>query len=708
MLFKSHLFYAAQLGLACLFVSAVPLRAQSAAEDIVIVAQPLSGLNKSGQAGTSILSQARLAKLPYDRLDAALSAQSSFSLFRRIPSLSANPTIQGATLRGIGPNGAGRANVLLDGAPLNDPFGNWVNWSAIPVSSLNEVLIERGGRPLSGGAGALSGQIALETAVRERGQTLSLAGSTLAGFNGALSHASQHGDTQVIASVSGGRRDGYILIPERQRGPADVSTESYNAAANFKIAVPISSGWRAALQLRGFTEGRDNGLAGAVNSTDGFDGSLRLTRTSGSNGGQDSSAESGQWGADILLYGQVRQFENLFTATDAARAETRPVLDQFSVPAHAVGARVQFDRHWRSGSQTLLLGQFDAKSGETREAFRNLGAGFTRERRAGGNQQLYGLGVLHREQLLETVRLNAGVRVDISRLSDGARTEIDTVSGAVLRDDEFAARSDTEPNGELSLVWTPQPAWQLNARGYTGYRMPSLNEFFRPFRVGNDITEANPLLENERLRGVDIGIAYEPLSGQFVRLTLFRNWLKDAVANISIAGTAGGFIAPCGFVPSGGSCRQRGNLEQVSIAGVELETGLQITKALRMEGFYGYTDATVDAAPAAPQVQDNQLPQVPRHRASLSVFWAPIAAPVTASAIVRGQSAQFDDDLNIRRLDGFITLDGSIQWQVMRRLSLRAAVINLLDVEIEAGKTATGLITRGQPLTASLALQLNF
>lgn len=668
-------------------------------EQLVIISEPLNSLQASGAASTQVFTQSDLAALPYDRLDAALAAQSSFGLFRRTPSIAANPTIQGATLRGIGPNGAGRAAVLLDGAPLNDPFGNWVNWSALPLGTISQVILERGARPLGGGPGALSGLIALESGQHRAGQRLLLSGTTLEGFDAALTHAGQVGQADIVASANGGRREGYILLPDSQRGPADVPTASYNAALNLKIGLDIGGGWRTALQLRGFTEGRDNGLDGAVNSTDGFDGSVRLFRP---------ATQDGKWGVDILAYGQVRQFENLFTAVDAARETTRPVLDQFSVPAYGTGLRSQLQRRWSAASETTVFLQLDRKSGETREAFRNFGAGFTRERRAGGQQMLYGAGVLHTQRLTRQIALEAGLRIDSAHLRNGSRVETDRSTGAVLREDTFDARAEAQPGGEIALVWTPAPAWHLSTRGYTGLRMPSLNEFFRPFRVGNDITEANPMLDNETLTGVDIAGRFEPVSGQFIDITLFYNWLEDAVGNISIPGSDGGVIAPCGFVPTGGSCRQRGNIDRIGIFGAELQLGLRLSKTIRVTAFYGYTDASVTRDDAAPQLAGNRLAQVPRHQGSVTALWQPAALPLRASMSLRGQSRQFEDDLNQRALQGFAAVDASAQWAVSDALTLRVDVINMIDTQIEAGRTATGLITRAQPFTASVGVQFDF
>jgi outer membrane receptor for Fe3+-dicitrate len=78
------------------------------------------------------------------RVDEALGETPGVSLFRRTSSLSANPTTQGISLRAIAPSGAGRTLVLLDGAPLNDPFGGWVIWSQLAPESLGGIDIVRG------------------------------------------------------------------------------------------------------------------------------------------------------------------------------------------------------------------------------------------------------------------------------------------------------------------------------------------------------------------------------------------------------------------------------------------------------------------------------------------------------------------------------------------------------------------------------------
>src|SRR6202000_1571000 len=98
------------------------------------------------------------------QIDDALKDVPGLSLFRRDSSLNANPTTQGVSLRSIAPSGAGRALVTLDGVPQNDPFGNWVIWSALPAEDLGEAQVVRGAGSGPYGAGALTGVISLDEA----------------------------------------------------------------------------------------------------------------------------------------------------------------------------------------------------------------------------------------------------------------------------------------------------------------------------------------------------------------------------------------------------------------------------------------------------------------------------------------------------------------------------------------------------------------
>src|SRR5215471_6708955 len=100
-------------------------------------------------------------------VDDVLRQVPGFSTFRRSSSLFANPTSQGVSLRGVGASATSRSVVLLDGIPMNDPFGGWVYWARVPRQAIEAMEISNGGfSDLYGGA-ALGGVVNLKTRTGE-------------------------------------------------------------------------------------------------------------------------------------------------------------------------------------------------------------------------------------------------------------------------------------------------------------------------------------------------------------------------------------------------------------------------------------------------------------------------------------------------------------------------------------------------------------
>src|SRR3546814_1957564 len=104
---------------------------------------------------------------PYTTLfRSVLRDAAGFHQFRRSDSRSAHPTSQGASLRGLGGNASSRALVLLDGVPVADSFGGWIDWPSLDPRRLGYVRVTRGGGAGPFGSGALAGTNELASAAR--------------------------------------------------------------------------------------------------------------------------------------------------------------------------------------------------------------------------------------------------------------------------------------------------------------------------------------------------------------------------------------------------------------------------------------------------------------------------------------------------------------------------------------------------------------
>src|SRR5256712_9110138 len=110
-------------------------------EPVVVTVTRIEQKAGDAPASVTVLTRDDIRLSASQTVDDLLRQVPGFSLFRRSSSLVTHPTSQGVSLRGIGPSGASRALVLLDGVPINDPFGGWVSWNKIPLQAIEQIEV---------------------------------------------------------------------------------------------------------------------------------------------------------------------------------------------------------------------------------------------------------------------------------------------------------------------------------------------------------------------------------------------------------------------------------------------------------------------------------------------------------------------------------------------------------------------------------------
>ncbi len=231
--------------------------------------------------------------------------------------------------------------------------------------------------------------------------------------------------------------------------------------------------------------------------------------------------------------------------------------------------------------------------------------------------------------------------------------------------------------------------------------MPTLNELFRPFRVGADATAANPDLDPERLAGAEAGIDYA--KGSFsLSLTGFVNRLKDAIANVSL-GRGPGTFPGVGFVGAGGTYSQRQNVDAVKVRGVEARITWADGPWIVSAGA-SVTRARIDASGAARFLDGLRPAQTPKFSGTLAAGWQ--QGGKGAQVILRRVGGQFDNDLNTDLLKAATTIDAFASWPLTQRVQLVARAENLTDALVMAGINGDGSTERATPRTLWLGLRL--
>lgn len=671
------------------------VRAQEAvSEAIVVRADRLPNAEATAPFSVQVVTRDELKRAPQLRLDDILRSEvPGFNLFRRNSSRTANPTTQGVSLRNFGPNGAGRTLVLLDGIPLNDPFAGYVLWSQVPSASIGNVLVNPGGGAGLFGNSALAGTIYLLSERPEKNAAFAEANvGTRDTYSGSFGGYLVSGGASFSILAERFSTGGYPVLQADQRGPVDnhasADSELLQAGGEFRIA-PDST---LRLQARRFHEDRGNGTIGTMNETIGGDLSgLWTTRI------PQLEAE-----LEIGTYYQRRKYRSTFSSVNATRDLETPALDQFDVPANAAGGSAVWSMRF-ADSHRLVVGA-DGRwiEGETNEAFRRIGDEFTRLRNAGGRQLFIGAFAEETWTMTPSVTVVGGVRADHWQLFDGMRNEFDRGTGAATLSTAFADRSGWSWNGRLGVSASVTQKLTWRAAAYTGFRVPTLNELYRPFRVGNDVTEANAALNPERLLGGETGVEWRPHASIRLASTVFLNRLNDAIGNATIAFGPGTFD-PGGFIPEGGVLRQRRNVGVVIAPGAELKAEWDAAAWLTFKATYLWTEPTIHSSDE-PAIVGNLLAQTPEHALTGRVEWRPQARWfVTAQA--RYNDRQFEDDLNSRELAPFVVIDMAASYDFSNAVSAALKLENLFDTEIETGKSADGLVSIGAPRLLTLQLQ---
>ena len=663
------------------------LLAAQATPDIVVTGRGLQAPAGEEVFSTQVIDRDRLTSSASGRLEDVLRDVPGFQLFRRSDARSANPTSQGATLRALGGNASSRLLLILDGVPQTDPFGGWVSWPAYDPERLGEARVTRGGGSGVQGPGALAGTIELASATPDELQGLSarLAYGSRDGFDAHAGMGLGLGAGFLALSGAWQRGDGFIPVVSGQRGPADRPSPYEQSSVALRGVAPLPGGTELQASALAFSDDRERGTALSEIRTRGADASLRLVGR--------------RWSA--LAYVQTRDFYNSFAGVNAGRTAAARTAEQFSVPATGLGARVEVRPEVGRRVELRLGGDWRRTEGETRERFAFTAGAGTRGRVAGGRTDTLG-GFAEAAWTGEGLTLTAGGRIDRWTVSNGRLHERVLATGAVLTDTAFRDRSGWEPTGRAGLAWRAGADLTLRAAAYLGWRLPTLNELYRPFRVGVDATAANAELAPERLEGVEAGLDWRPAPRARIALTLFANRLQGAIANVTL-GQGPGTFPGVGLVGAGGDYRRRGNLDSIAARGIELDARYA-RGSWSLSGGWSWVEAKVGASGAAEALDGLRPAQTPRHSVSATAAWT--GARARASVTARYVGSQYEDDLNRQRLPGAFTLDAAGLVPLGRRIAIEARAENLANARILAGITGDGIGERAIPRTLWIGVRL--
>jgi iron complex outermembrane receptor protein len=659
-------------------------------EEIVVTGTRTPRRERDATDAVTLLSRAEIERSPNKTADELLRSVPSFALFRRSSSVVADPSSQGVNLRGIGPSGVSRSLVLLDGVPANDAFGGWVYWRGIASGDVERIEVAPGGGSALYGSYALGG--VTQVFSRPISSSTLEASTEYGSFNSYLTSArvtDRFGPIGAAVEAELLKSGGYAVVAPASRGPVDGNAPSQHAAVNARLEGAATPDLSFTLRGGWFRETENGGTEFTTAAVRRFEYAATARY-----------APAGAGTLDLTLFGHVPTFDQeraRITAPSGPRSH-EDLAEVQNVPAHDVGAGLRYTiaPFELAGAHTLTLGGdgrritgalhddlFPAASA-TAPARTLLG------RDADGQQRLYGLYAQDVYDVSSALTVNMAVRYD--RWINMDATEVDTFRDAAGKTftapSAMAGKSDEQVSPKLGLRVRPLEWLTLRGAAYQAFRAPTLNELYRPFQVGQVVTQANPNLGPEKLKGGEAGLEVVPLRALSTRVTAFWNELEDPIVNVT----------------TGANLQQRQNLGQARVRGVEAEAAWKIRRSLTARAAYTYVESRVTAAHDPAQV-GRDLPQDPRHRASASITFDEPRL-VTAVAQVRYIGRQFEDDLNAKPMAAAALVDLSASRRVSANLDVVLAVENLFNREYLVGRA--GVDTVGQPRFVHGGLRLHF
>ena len=658
---------------------AVVLRIATLFETVTVT--PTRAEKRLGEVPVSanIVEKETIRQSPAVVADDVLRQVPTFSLFRRSSSLSSHPTAQGVSLRGIGPSGVSRTLVLVDGVPFNDPFGGWVYWTRVPLEAVDRIEVIDGSSSSLYGNYGMGGVINI---IPTRAGRRSLELKTQYG-----NHDSPKADVfasdvwgKLGVAVQGSAFDtsGFPIVTAAERGIIDNNAEVNFQNIDGKVDYRVNDRVNFFVRAGYFQEDRVNGKIGEVNDTQwtSLSGGVRVKMPDQSD-------------LQATVFGDDSTFHSTFlavtapSATVASRSIVRLATDQ-NVPTTAIGTMAQWSKpigvknffsagfDWRHVNGDSLEDVYIATPGApivppTAPATLSL------QRNSGGTQD--SIGAFFQDVIsLNDLVVTLSARVDSWQNRDGHIIETMVSSGlpGAGNRPSLEDRDDTVVNPRAAALYRVSDRVSVWGDIGWGFRAPTLNELYRQFSVGLVRTLANEDLGPERLFGGEAGVRLEAARNLSVRSTWYDNTVENPISNVTI----------------GTNLQQRQNLGRTRIHGWQNDVEMRINPSLRVTGGYLFNIAKVTENDTTPALVGLYLPQVPKHRGSVSMTYSnPRYLTVAATGTFFGR--QYDDDLNQRTKPGetepglppYGVLDLSVLRDFGRNIEVFFGVQNLFDQE---------------------------
>jgi outer membrane receptor protein involved in Fe transport len=598
-------------------------------------------------------------------------------LLRSVPGVSpsvvsssgSTPNNQRFSMHGLGGT---RALVLLDGIPLHDPYSGIVQWQTVPLQSLRQIEVVRGGNASLFGNFALGGTVNLITRpIEESNVSLDLAYGTGNSGSGAVT-IDYVVNPLLSVRVSHHQRntDGFIRVPDP--GPVDVDAWVDNAITTA----------RADLHLSGGSSAFVNASTSQIDISQGTPATFSKRDINAFSAGFHRAAGAGSL-LSASAYTQ-RQSEHLVNSSIVGARQSEFVTQDGTIPSTGSGASLEWTAS-RAGAIRFFsfgvdLQQLEAS--EDRLSFSRTGAAAQREL-VEGRQQFAGLFAQASWHPHERVEILGSARLDWFRNDHGS----DVIAGGTAT--SYPAASSRQLDPRLSVRYSLGARSAVRASVYRAFNAPTLRDLYRNNQSGNSLILGNPYLQPETLVGGEAGWEWANGGTRF-EVNLYRSTIDGLQSRVTVPGQPNTFLNM--------------NLGTSRSQGVEAVADLRLSPRWIVNAGYTYADSVVTSDPS-PSLVGNWIAEVPRHAGSLAVRYRGDRG-TSGEIRARAVSRSFGDASNLAEEPAYRIIDLSFAQTVRPGLDVYAIVENALDEHYYL-PLAVNSFRSGLPRTVTAGVRLD-
>ena len=623
-------------------------------------------------------------------------ARESQDLLREIPGveLPRSSSLVGGTAQIVSMRGVdeGRTAVLFDGFPINDAWGEWIDWGRVPKGMLDRVEVVEGGTSNLYGNGAMGGVISFFSRPLAPGAVNMLAEGGSRDIRHGFVSAGIPLYGPLTANVSGDYQEGggYTLIAPGQRGSIDVPSgiiqrnlyTRLNYAPSDKISVFVT-GHR-------FGDNRNLGSPLAYQTRD--------------QGDVDLGVDVGRYATGMFSVrawdGEQDEHQRSTTIRAGGRiAEDSNVVA--NIPSHDWGASAVWTHNGLFGLESFtagadyrhMQGNFDEVDYNTACPGANCGT-IVRRVLSGGDQALSGAFAQAIAAPLTPLRIELSARIDQWNNNDGH--SIDAASGAVA----YADRSKTAFSPRLGIRYQLLNSLSFHGAVYHAFRAPNLAELYRKQISATQITVPNPDLAPETALGREAGLDWQP--ADWVQLK--GTWYVADYRDFNVPTTIPSSSNPgCGTIAT---CRQRLNVNRSRSEGGEAYLAVKPIAPLFLSASVNYDDARQQSNLPAGTTTKPHINRVPSPRQTIrATYSSSLLGDWTAIWRHEGTTTT----LQGFQLDPYSVIDASVRRQIVPGVTGFVSVENIGNTKYEIGTTAAtnGIESLGMPRTIRVGAELN-